>query len=94
MCDIIVGVPELLFLAINTGVNPQVDLNGYALLKTIKVEDAYTTNDGLFLVIDKSFTSEIGYFVPRRTEINWTNEGGAPEFRLLADSVYKYRISG
>jgi hypothetical protein len=64
-----------------------------AELARFKPTRVYATPDGLYLVISSSFVQEEGLFVPRSSGFA-AQPGTDPEYTLIGQGVFSYRIKG
>lgn len=64
-----------------------------AELARFKPKRVYATPDGLYLVTSAGFVQEEGLFVPRSSGFT-AQPGTDPEYTLIGQGVFSYRIKG
>jgi hypothetical protein len=67
--------------------------NEIQLLKPVGVR-IVSEPEGLFIVIEKRFVEEAGYFIPRHAKSFVPQAGSDPTFEPLVHDVYRYRVAG
>lgn len=89
-----VQADALALLKKNKDVSVNLDLSSYKELHKLKILNAYTTSEGLYIVIDEFLWQEEGLFIPRNgIEVN-TDIGNDPSYISLGNRVYKFNSEG
>jgi hypothetical protein len=60
------------------------------VLKPIKV---ILRDEGLYIILEKTFVEESGLFVPRNSDRTFLEQGD-PSYKLIGDSIYSFHIKG
>jgi hypothetical protein len=63
-------------------------------VQALEPEAVRASEEGLYVVTWSRFAEERGVFVPRDAATFSPKEGSDPEYRLIANSVFVYRIRG
>ncbi len=70
------------------------DFSGYPTIYSLNPKKIKLSKEGLFIILKKGFVEESGLFVPNKSVDFSERVGEDPEFILLENGVYRYKIRG